>query len=53
MSKRIRVHDDIADELEAMATTYRELKKLDEPTRQRVWDYLWDRYVVHPAKAAP
>lgn len=47
MSKRIRVHDDIARELEAMAVLYRKMKKLDEAQRSRALDCLWDRYVVH------
>ena len=49
MSKRIRVPDAIADELLAMATVYRELAKLNEPQRDRALEYLWDRYVRHPA----
>ena len=32
-----------------MAITYRELVKLDRHERQRVWNYLWDAYVEHPA----
>lgn len=48
MSKRIRVPDAVALELEAMALVYRELMGLSERSRQRVLDYLWDRYVREP-----